>query len=187
MWQKAKPLITAAVLGRLCKAASASLVSMQLTHQLGRCARKALSFLSGNAYTKQTRRSHLYRCSPFSWLLPFHAPIHKWHGAILTCGCVWGSFSMQEARATMQERSNARTTITLSLKKGKRIRMHEFVCVSARILHLLHDWVIVADLKNLRFELLRPHRPQINNDLTKACCITVQCASNEFVMPKMVC
>ena len=62
-WQKAKPLVAAAFLGRLCEAASASLVSMQLTHQLGRCARKALSFLSGNAYTKQTRRSHMYRCT----------------------------------------------------------------------------------------------------------------------------
>ena len=174
MWQKAKPLITAAVLGRLGKAASASLVSMQLISS-EHVQEKRSHFCLAMPAQKQTRRSHLYRCSPFPWLLPFHAPIHKWHGAILTCGFVWGSISMQEAGAKMQVRSNARSTITLSLKKGKRIRMHEFVCVSTLLLHLLHDWVIVAELKNVRFKLLRPHRPQINDHLPKACCITVQC------------
>ena len=42
----------------------------------------------------------------FPWLLPFHAHIHKWHRAILACGCVWGS-KKQERQCkygAMQER-----------------------------------------------------------------------------------
>ena len=81
---------------------------------------------------------------------------------------------LQEMRARSQPPINARSTITLSLKEGKRIRMYEFARMSTVPLHFLHDWIVVAELKNHRFKPLRPHRPHINDDLPIACCMIVQ-------------
>ena len=75
----------------------------------------------------------------------------------------------------------------LSLQKGKRIRMHEFVCVLTLLLQVFHDWVIMSELKNVWFKLLRPNRPHINNHFTKACCKTLQRLSPDFVPLKMFC
>ena len=94
---------------------------------------------------------------------------------------------LQEMRARSQPLINARSTTTLSLKEGKRIRMHEFARMLTVLLHSFHDWIVMAELKNHRFKPHRPHRPHIKDDFAIACCQIVQSWAPDVMPPNMFC